>query len=265
MDPQKTHIDLTGKKPKLYDHTGGEINISVLFPFGHTPLDRNMTKMIVLAAELMGIPVVNGYKALTLADDKGLMALTLSKSGLPIPSSVIASARGNAEVINKLLPDDKYIVKTTGFTAGGVGTQPIPSDVDYLAPLLWSSRKDDLPKVIQQDIDKTPKGTPRTVVRAYIVGDSVIGAYTTKGFGIVNCAGLARESKAVRYEPSKEEARMYLKAAQELSCGFCRVDATPNGIFEVNPLARIDAEQFGINVAEYIANYCVKLANKNKR
>lgn len=270
-DPQRILIYLnSNREPELYDELG-KIKGSVFFPFGHDQLDRNMVRFIISALERKGTKVVNGSKALTLADDKGLIAIALSETGIQCADSIISSARGNVNMALGLLRNvdpnlEHVVVKTTGFTAGGVGTQPINADIDYLAPLLWSSRNDNNPKVIQNDIDGTPQSKGRTVVRAYIVGGEVVGCYTTKGFGIVNCAGLARESEGKKYIPSKREREMYIKAARAVSAeGFCRVDASSSknsAIFEINPLARIDAEKYGLNIAAEILWYCVKLATR---
>ena len=255
--------------PELYDELG-KINGSVYFPFGHDLLDRNMVRMIISAVEKQGAKVVNGFRALTVGDDKGLIAIELANKNIPCANSIISSAKGDVSTALELLKKtdsklENIVVKTTGFTAGGVGTQPMKADIDYLAPLLWASRKDSNPKVIQNDIDGTPQSEGRTVVRAYIVGGEVVGCYTTKGYGIVNCAGLARESKGEKYIPTESEVEMYVSAAKTVGAeGFCRVDASGGknkAIFEINPLARIDAEKYGLNIPEEILWYCIKLAN----
>ncbi len=268
-DPQRVLIYLNANGiPELYDELG-PIKGSVYFPFGHDPLDRNMVRMIIAAVERQGAKVVNGSRALTVADDKGLIAIEMANRRIPCANSIISSARGDVttalELLKNVDPELKHVVvKTTGFTAGGVGTQPMNADIDYLAPLLWASRKDSDPKVIQNDIDGTPQSEGRIVVRAYIVGGEVVGCYTTKGFGIVNCAGLARESKGKKYLPTESEVGMYIKAAKSVGAeGFCRVDASGGknkAIFEINPLARIDAEKYGLNIPEEIVWYCIKLA-----
>lgn len=271
-DPQRILVHLnSNEEPRLYDESG-EINGSVFFPFGHDQLDRNMVRFIVYALEIKGAKVVNSSKALTLADDKGLIAISLAKTGIKCANSIISSARGDVNtalnLLKKISPElEHVVVKSTGFTAGGVGTQPMNADIDYLAPLLWSSRKDNNPKVIQNDIDGTPQSEGRTVIRAYIVGGEVVGCYTTKGFGIVNCAGLARESEGKRYIPSKRETEMYINAARAVHAeGFCRVDASSgrnSAIFEINPLARIDAEKHGLNIPAEILWYCIRLATSS--
>ena len=93
-----------------------------------------------------------------------------------------------------------------------------------------------------------------------------MGCYTTKGYGIVNCAGLARESEGVKYEATVKEKEIFVKAAAAVHCsGFCRIDAVgikQLSIFEINPLARIDAEKYGLNIPEEILWHAVKLALK---
>ncbi len=268
-DPQRILISLNKDSlPELYDEDG-LIEGSAFFPFGHDLLDRNMVKLIICALEKKNAKLVNGSKALTISDDKALIAIELANSGIPSAKSVIASARGNVptvlQIINtKSLPSDHVIIKTSGFSAGGVGTQPIGANIDYMAPLLWGARMDYKPRIIQNDIDGTPPSEGRSVVRAYIVGGDVVGCYTTNGFGLVNCAGLTRESIGERYVPSLQEKEMYLKAANVVGAqGFCRVDASGGknkAIFEINPLARIDAEKYGLNIPEEILWYCIKLA-----
>ena len=267
-DPQRLHIELDPHNlPKVCDENG-EVNGSVYFPFGHSLLDRTMVMMIVTALEKSGAAVINGSRALTIADDKALMAIALSNiKDIPTAKSVVTSARSNSARIINFLTESKeeiLIAKMSGFTAGGVGIQPIPADINYLAPAMWLSRMNERPRVIQNDVDKSSDNEPRTVIRAYVVGGEVVGCYTTKGYGIVNCAGLARESEGVIYEASNEEKVVFIKAAATVQCsGFCRIDAVGNkklSILEINPLARIDAEKYGLHIAEEILWYAAKLA-----
>lgn len=265
-DPQRVFICADNNmKPRLYDEQG-LIDGAVYFGFGHEPLDRNMVRFVISALEIGGEKVVNGREALTVADDKGLMALAFAgQKNIPTAKSVIASARGHVPSILELLDSYETVVaKMTGFTAGGVGTQPVKADIDYLAPQLWLSRMDSKPRVIQNDVDPLPPDVSRTVIRAYVVGGELIGCYTTEAYGIVNCAGLARESEGRIYRATKEEESAFLAAANAVgSNGYCRIDAAGGKnfcIYEVNPLARIDAEKYGLDIPGAIINYMVKLA-----
>lgn len=266
IDPQKAYIE-TGHDnlPQIFNEYGSLANCDVYFPFGHTLLDRNMTKYLVLAAEIAHKKVVNGYRALTMGDDKALLALSLSNSGLPLAKSIIASARGNVDSIIEKLDQKTIISKISGFSAGGVGVKPLRNEIDYLAPELWMARMDEKPRVLQNDLELNREGT-RSVIRAYVVGGRVVGCYTTSGLGIVNCAGLTRESVAKHYKPTNHERRVFVKAASAVGAsGYCRVDAI-NGenfaIIEVNPLARIDADSYGIDVSTEILKFAVRLGEK---
>lgn len=268
VDPQKVSIYSDSKNtPSLVDEYGDIIDADVYFAFSHTPLDREMTKYIIRALEKSGSNVINGYKSLTIADDKALMALELSSSGLPIAKSFITSARSGSQNIldtfNKL--DGVFIIsKTSGLTAGGVGVKPIAKDINCLAPELWSSRLDSKPKIIQNDLDHD--NDKRKVIRSYVVNEKIIGSYTTVGFGIVNCAGLTRESVARPYSPSAYEEKTILEAAKVVhSGGFCRVDSVGGrnfAIIEINPVARIDADQYGIDLPSELIKYAVELYEK---
>ncbi len=265
-DPQRIFIKADkNTKPKLYDENG-PIDGSVFFAFGHEPLDRNMVRFIITALESAGEKVINGQEALTVADDKGLMALAFAgRSDIPTARSIIASARGHVPSILELLDSGETVIaKMTGFTAGGVGTQPVKADIDYLAPQLWLSRMDTRPRVIQNDADKLPANSTRIVIRAYVVGGKLIGCYTTEGYGIVNCAGLARESEGRIYKASKDEERIFLAAAHAVGAsGYCRIDAAGGEnfcIYEVNSIARLDAEKYGVDIPKAILKYAVQLA-----
>jgi hypothetical protein len=269
-DPQKLLINMDkSTSPTLYDENG-EVAGSAYFAFGHEPLDRNMVRFIITALESQGVPVVNGDKALTVADDKGLMALAFAgRSDIPTAQSVIASARGPASKVLELLDDSQVLItKMTGFTGGGVGTQPMEADIDYLAPSLWLSRMDSRPRVVQNDADKTSRDGTRTVIRAYIVGGELIGCYTTEGYGLVNSAGLARESEGKPYRATQEQERVFLAAAEAVGAsGYCRIDAAGGDnfcIYEVNPLARIDAEKYSLNIPEAILLHMLQLATNDK-
>ena len=270
-DPQRIYIATNKDSVPVLRDEHGDIDGDVYFPFGHTLLDRNMVKYAIVALEKSGKIVINGYKSLTVADDKGLMALEFANHAkITTPTSIIASASSASERLLGEIKGDIVISKMTGFTAGGVGTQPLNPDINQVAPVLWASRMDERPRVLQNDIDGSAPAEPRIVIRAYIVGGQVIGCYTTKGYGIVNCAGLARESKAEKFNPSKKEVTTLLNAASIVGAtGFCRIDAVRKkeglSIFEVNPLARIDAEYYDIDVAGAIVHYANKIGKEAKQ
>lgn len=232
--------------------------------FVHDHTDRNMIKYITRSLEITGQKVINGHKALTVADDKGLLALELANSNIPCAKSIIASVKGDSVGIIRKLGGDTLIGKTTGFTAGGVGIQPVPADIDYLAPLLWSIRANNMPKVIQNDLDSGK--TERSVIRAYVVGGRLVGCYTTTGYSFVNCAGLTRESVAENYTPTDQQSEILLKAASIASAsGYCRIDAVGGenfAIIEINPIARIDANSYGIDIPYEILKYAKRLRDE---
>ena len=260
IDPQKSFIKTDGNiLPQFFDETGAGIDCDVYFPFGHTLLDRNMVKYIVFALEAAGSKLINGYKALTVSDDKALLALSLSKSGIPVADSTIVSARANVQTIVDTYDGEVLLSKVSGFSAGGVGVKPVLRDVNFLAPEMWMARMDERPRIIQNDLERGKAGT-RTVIRAYIVGGHVVGCYTTRGFGVVNCAGLARESVASSYIPTEAEIEVFTSVSEMVGAsGYCRIDAVGGdnfAIIEVNPLARMDADVYGIDIAAEI----IKLA-----
>lgn len=269
-DPHRLIILLhNNQKPQISDNEGA-LTGSVFFGFGHEALDRLMVRFVISTLEKLGEKVINGEMALTISDDKGLMALALANHPeIPTASSVIGSARGNVKLILNSLGvlEDKsnYVIqKLTGFTAGGVGTQPLPASTDYISPALWASRMDSRLRVIQNDADGSPANVARRVIRAYVVGGEVVGCYITEAYGIVNCAGLARESQGYIYKPTKFQIKAFLEAAKAVgSSGFCRIDASGGKnfvIYEINPLARIDAEKYGLRIAEELMWHAIKLA-----
>ena len=260
-DPQKIYIfSDKDNLPKLYD-ADGEVFGSAFFMFAHDHTDRNMIKYIAKTLEMTNQKVINGYKALTVADDKGLLSLELANRGIPCAKSVIASVKGDTTGIIKSLESDTIIGKTTGFTAGGVGIQPIPADIDYLAPLLWSIRANNMPKVIQDDLDSGRQ--ERSVIRAYVVGGKLIGCYTTTGYSFVNCAGLTRESVAKKYIATEYQTNVFLEVASIAgTSGYCRIDTVGGdnfAIIEINPIARIDADVYGMDIPFEILKYAKQL------
>ena len=268
VDPQRTIIEAQpNNKPKIMT-ADGAINGSVMFGYGHELLDRNMVKYIILAAELCGAKTVNNFRCLEDNDDKALIALNLANSNIKCSNSWISSARSPFKIVLDKIPmkisGDNLIGKTSGFTAGGVGIQPLPFDVDYIGPFLWSSRLNGLPKIIQNNIaPKNGTGTTK-VIRTYIAGGKVVGAYFTSGEGVVNCAGLTRNPVSGLQTLSKSQKQHLIYTAKICGAlGFCRIDSTDEkipAIFEINPLARIDSDIHGFNVAEAILEHMVSLA-----
>ena len=272
-DPQRLIIKLSNnQKPIIYDDKE-PIEGSVFYGFGHETLDRLMVKFIIIALEKMGKKVINGEKALTVGDDKGLMALALANHPeIPTAFSIIGSARGNVKLILDLLnvkesKNNHVVQKLTGYTAGGVGTQPLQATTDYIAPALWASRMDARPRIIQNDADGSKSKDTRKVIRAYVIGGKLVGCYITEAHGIVNCEGLARKSRGYQYTPTSIQKKAILEAAKTVGAsGFCRIDASGGKnfvIYEINPLARIDAEKYGLRIQEELLWYAVQLATEN--
>jgi glutathione synthase/RimK-type ligase-like ATP-grasp enzyme len=263
LDPQRSHIETIGKSISLINSDGEQVLGDVYFAFGHDLLDRNMTRYIIRALEQNGELVINGYDALTILDDKALMAIEFAKSDIPVARSTIVSARSNSTKVIEFIGGNKIIAKTSGFSAGGVGVEPLPSDINYVAPSLWSSRMDNKPKILQNDLYKNDNDA-RSVIRTYIVGNKIIGSYSTKGYGIVNCAGLARESHAESIKLANDQAEILLSAAKLVkSTGYCRIDSVGEkenfAIIEINPLARIDAEDYDLDIPSAILKFAKKL------
>lgn len=269
-DPQKLIIRSTShKKIEVFDENG-PLNGSVFFGFGHEPLDRTMVKYIIIALEKAGKKVINGERALTYADDKALMAIAFANSKLPIPNSIISGSRAviNQIFFNLEIEENKQRIvmeKPTGFAAGGIGVRPIPASREYILPAIWASRADNKPKVLQNDSENTPIEIPRKVIRAYVVGGNFVGAYVTSAKGFVNCAGLAKEMLAAyNYIPTLAQQKIFIEAAKAVGAtGYCRIDASGGNkfeIYEVNPLARIDAEKYGLNVKEYLLWHAIEMA-----
>ena len=122
----------------------------------------------------------------------------------------------------------------------------MPPHINYIAPFNWSSRSDSRPKIIQNNISVQRDNPRNKVIRTYVVGGKVIGSYYTEGEGIVNCAGLAREPKSGVFKLSDLQNKKLIAAANAVGAtGFSRIDSTDEkepAIFEINPLARIDAD-----------------------
>lgn len=269
-DPQRLVVRSTPNKEIEVCDQDGPLSGSVFFGFGHDPLDRAMVKYIIIALEKAGKKVINGEKSLTYADDKALMAIAFANSKLPIPNSVISGARATIDQIlfNLNIKEDKQKIimeKPTGFSAGGIGVRPIPASREYILPAIWSSRGDNKPKVLQNDSENTSIEIPRKVIRAYVIGGNFVGAYITSAKGFVNCAGLAKEKfEAYNYMPTLLQQKIFIEAARVVGAtGYCRIDASGGNkfeIYEVNPLARIDAEKYGLKIKEYLLWYAVKMA-----
>ncbi len=271
-DPQKLFIKSHPKnKIEVYSDRG-LLEGSVFFGFGHDPLDRQMVRYIITALEKAGEKVINGEKALTYSDDKALMAIALANSELPIPNSVICGARAATDqILNNLgikETDDKIIFeKPTGFSAGGIGVKPLPARSEYILPAIWSSRADNKPRVLQNDAYKTSIEIPRKVIRAYIIGGKLIGAYITSAKGFVNCVGLSKELyEAYEYIPTIEQEKYFITAAKVVGAlGYCRIDASGGEnfeILEINPLARIDAEKYNIDVKAHLLKHAIDVASQ---
>lgn len=214
-------------------------------------------------------PCFNGYKEMTMSDDKFLTFVKLAENNIPLPKTISGNTdfdglkldeyKRSEEFRNKV---EKYLnypfVAKPTFGYGGKGVSIIKCRKDF-DKLLDDAGQE--PYLFQEFIPDNPG----TDIRVMVVGGKAIFSIMRKNpnsfISNVSSGGIA-----VKHEASKEQKQISEKVAQILGLAHCGVDFfnTEDGrslVCEVNANAggiEINEQLTGINQAGKFVDYIVK-------
>lgn len=221
-------------------------------------------KDIRLAKQLEGVgfTLYNSSRAIELCDDKSLTHMALSKSGIPMPKTIIApmTYSGVGYTDTKFLSEVCDYLKlplVVKECCGSFGQQV------YLINTLFElektvKEKAGIPLIFQEFIQTSVSRD----IRLYVVGGKVVASILRENTSGDFRANVANGSKASPYVPSSDEVNIALKACKELSLAFGGVDILfgESGkplLCEVNSNAQFSGlmECTGVNPAEKIIQF----------
>jgi len=215
--------------------------------------------------EQKGVRVFNSAQAIALCDDKTLTHLALEKAGLPQPEYVLCPHSFPGVGFG-----DMSFIKEAGDMLGfpmviKEGCGSFGQQV-YLAEDEASARRilsgiGEKPVVFQRFI-KECAGRDE---RLFVVGDRVIAAITRENRSGDFRANIENGGYPQKYEPTREECDLAVRACRALGLDFGGVDILPsNGgplLCEVNSNAHFGGlrQVTGVNPAEHIMEYIRRL------
>jgi ribosomal protein S6--L-glutamate ligase len=168
IHPEKCLSEIFHGKLGLDRPVHGRVPVVLLPRLGATIKEYTLT--LVRHFELMGIPVVNGFRSILLARNKFLSLQTLSRHGIPVPDSFFVSNLGHFEEAVKKLGGYPVVLKTPDSRQGkGVVLVESPMTAEFVL--------DNLPKkgrgLLVQEYMAPPE---RKDIRVLVLGERVIAA-----------------------------------------------------------------------------------------
>ena len=219
--------------------------------------------------EKKGKPCFNGYKEMTLSDDKFLTFVKLAENDIPLPKTIsgntdfdglkISDYKRSEEFRNKVqnMLDYPFVAKPT-FGYGGKGVSIIKDRKDF-DKLLDNAGQE--PYLFQEFIPDNPGSD----IRVMVVGGKAIFSIMRKNPNSF-ISNVSSGGTAIKYEASNEQKQIAEKVAKILGLTHCGVDFfnTEDGrtlVCEVNANAggiEVNEQLTGINQAEKFVDYIVK-------
>lgn len=222
----------------------------------------NYSLVVIGQLELMGLALVNGRRAVSLASDKFLSLQELAARGLPVAKSVLISQPGQLEKAVRELGGYPLVLKLRrGRQGSGVSLLDGPERADLaLATLLKRVRG----LLLQEFID--PKG--RRDLRVLVVGGRVAGAMELTPVPGQFKANFHQGGRAKPLEPDPELAELALEAARILGLEVAGIDLMVDAkgqvmVSEANyaPGFKGLEQATGKDIASRIIEYAVRRAD----
>jgi ribosomal protein S6--L-glutamate ligase len=211
----------------------------------------------LLQLEMSGCRLINRPRAIECCVDKYLAATRMKMTGIPVPRTIVCEYAEDAMQAFEELGGDVVVKPLFGSLGKGMIRVSDP-DLAYRAFLSIERLNSVL--YLQEFIEH-----PGWDIRAFVVNDKVIAAMR-RFSGDDWRANVALGAPAELYEPSDEERRLAVQAAESVGAEVCGVDllSGPNGkkyVIEANsvPGWRKLTEVTGVDVAAAVLAYAITL------
>ena len=217
---------------------------------------------VVNHLNMMGIPVVNGARAIARSRDKLRCLQLLARQGIAVPRTVMAGDRSNVGKLVKEVGGLPAIIKLIRGTQGvGVMIASTLAEVQSILDTFWNLGQE----IVLQEFIKESKGQD---VRALIVGNQVVGAMRRKAKKGEFRSNLHRGGEGIPIDLPPEYAETALKAAQIIGLDLAGVDLLESSsgpkVMEVNSSPGFEGleQATGQDVAGAIIDHALLLARK---
>jgi ribosomal protein S6--L-glutamate ligase len=210
--------------------------------------------------ESVNVPLTLSSFGLIHARNKFMAVQELIGKGVPFPNSWLIASRMDSGTI-KMKMDFPIIIKILTGTQG-IGVMKVENERNAI-PIIDTLNELDQLILIQEYLENEGED-----IRAFIVDGEVVASMKRISSEDDWRANIHAGGKGVAYKLTEEEKEIAIKSAEILKIGIAGVDLiqTPNGpkLIEVNvsPGFKGLLEATGINAAEAIASYAIRLSRK---
>lgn len=208
--------------------------------------------------EMQDVFSTTGNLALTRSRDKLRSLQVLSKNDVDLPRTVFASNKSNAKDVIALSGGAPLVLKILEGTQG-VGVVLVDSK-KAAKSVLDAFYGMDVNLLVQEYIEEA-NGTD---IRAFVVGNEVIGAMKRQGAEGDFRSNLHQGGSAIAYKLNRKEKATAVAAARAMGLGVCGVDMIPSKrgplVMEVNSSPGLEGieKSTNINIAQKIMDYIEK-------
>ena len=210
--------------------------------------------------EELNVPCTLSSKGLIHARNKFMAVQELVNSDIPFPTSWLTQSRMDTGIIKQKM-DFPIIIKLLTGTQG-IGVMKVESEKNAI-PIIDTLTELDQLILIQEYLENNGED-----IRVFIVDGQVIASMKRISPEDDWRANIHAGGTGIEYNLTDEEEEIAIKATETLDTGIAGVDLiqTPEGtkLIEVNvsPGFRGLLKATGINAADSIAEYAIKLAKK---
>lgn len=258
-DPNHPRVFYDGKIFPQYD---------VLIPRPTVLRNVDLQIAIVKQFQLMGMPVVNTFHAISRAKNKLRTMQILDHYGIPIPKTIVV--RDLKYINNEILKQvgGPPVILKTPFGSYGSGVVIAESKRAIMSALNFLWKQSGINIILLQEYMKESKGKD---VRIFVVNGKVVGAMMRSAGRGEFRSNIELGGKGEKTQLSEREAEVAIAATKALKLEVAGVDIirSKKGPFvlevNANPGFKMLEEVTGINIARQIIEYAVKKAARLKQ
>ena len=231
LDTMKCHVLVESGAPQVLYGPERVPRPDVLLPRIGTSV-TSYGLAVVAQFEAMGVPVVNGARAIAASRDKLRCLQVLAREGIPVPRTLLAHQRSSVPRIIEQIGGLPAIVKLIQGTQGvGVMIATTLEEAQALLNTFWDLGHD----IIVQQFVRESEGRD---VRALVVGDQVVAAMRRQAKAGEFRSNIHRGAEGKAFQVPREFAEVAIQATRVLGLEVAGVDLleSRNGplVVEVN-------------------------------
>ncbi|MGC4117629.1 MAG: RimK family alpha-L-glutamate ligase [Myxococcales bacterium] len=217
LDTLRCHVLVESGAPQVWYGTERVPPPDVLLPRIGTSITR-YGLAVVSQFEAMGVPVVNGARAIATSRDKLRCLQVLAREGIPVPRTLLAHHRASVPRLVEQVGGLPVIVKLIQGTQGvGVMIATTAEEAQALLNTFWDLGHD----ILLQQFVRESEGRD---VRALVVGDRVVAAMRRQAKAGEFRSNIHRGAEGTALQIPREFAQVSVQAARVLGLEVAGVD-----------------------------------------